>query len=1540
MGLCCVALSVSARSFNRLWNEYEKAVEADRPETAFAVAQQILQKALQEHQQGQFLSASLAATAMQHQWMPENFFLHIDSLESLRARETDPALKAIEASILAGVYLNNRYRAAEAFDSAATANILLSLRDPEMLAAVSTQRYLPFVSQSALSKYYHHDLLHLLWQRFVYFSQQSRHFSADIKDSVYAAVKAVYEAQHNDDALVLLGLDMKADAQQLLQQYPEARTGAEVYLTLLESRAEDSLKVAWAQTALKRYPRYERIGAVEAAYNRLRQPRVTIVFPQMPYPEKTYSLYLRFKNAQKFEGELLRLPDEFDENTLYANNTDPVKTLRKAGVKVDEITQKLTCSSPYQFSRDTLSWQAPAPGRYAFIYTASTKASFAQHRKAAPLYEILNVSSMQALWSFVQKNLHFIVVDAETGRPLPDITLSLYQIQKNSERKFVKEVKTNCEGTVTITPERGQYIAVVQRDDHDKVEVSAFNIYEEEPLSTNQRQFELHFYTDRAVYYPGQTVHVGGIAFMRQGSNAQAVTDSTFTLTLKDANGAAVASQTVTTDAFGTLDATFTLPRKGLPGYYSVNAPHGFASFQVQEYQRPTFEITLKQGCEVDTVRKVFCFSGRVMGLNGVPLRHQLVWARLNNPAMPDSIFTDSIGVFAYETPISKHISTNGSNSHLTFSACVMHSSGETHEATTYAYWRAKPLTLNMSVPNKQTREALKPIKFSLVGQTNQPLDGTIQWKLFAVKDKKVQDEALMSSSLSSSSSSFSTDTLRTLPSGNYKLTVFAQAGNDTVSASRTFYLTGLTDKKLPSHRDLWLCVPNTSWSNNEPIQVQFGTSLTNATIFCELISDKGVVRRKIYELSDSLVLLSMPYDSCYGEHVRISFCLVNGENTKREYADLFCLKEKQLHATWTTFRDHAQPGDNVTWKLRLTHTDGTPAPAQLMCTLYDAALDVWAGHTHTWYDPAGSFMNFYYPYHHWNDISRSTKSLSLYFPLKEPRRSDATFDEFNPEWSSGLDYVLTPYGNGRIMRSVVSAAKGNYLDEVYYTEYSSSADALQSRVAGVDLNAEEENIPATTLRKNFDETAYFAPRLVADATGEVTLNFTLPESLTSWRFLGLGHTKDLQSVVFDTLLVAQKTLMAQCYAPQFVRQGDRVILRGTLQNLCGEAQSGNATWELVNPLNNKVLLRKTVPFQIAANADETVDFSFEAPKDLSLLTLRFSAASKDFSDGESHDIAVLPVTAVTPLIPTIYAPKPTLTDSLVKLSPLSTTREDAITLSRCLGSNLLGRQWVEKRSDVRLLLEGWKQQSEQKPDVLMGRLQQNEILWDVLLTETPFLPAAQRETEARHELLQLLDAYNLHQSIVELTEKLKALQHTDGGFSWYPGMSSNVYVTNEVLQNLRAVRYDNDAVTQLLERAEAFLKAKNYKPGKPLVRHLNPAISNPGATQKAMELSVNTVRKNGYEIVIRYLVTVHRDLQFVRLAAPRAANVSVQDTQSGYRFQGGLSYYRACRAASTDYYFEYLPQGVYQIEERTYEEREGEYHTGTPALQSLYEVP
>ena len=125
-------------------------------------------------------------------------------------------------------------------------------------------------------------------------------------------------------------------------------------------------------------------------------------------------------------------------------------------------------------------------------------------------------------------------------------------------------------------------------------------------------------------------------------------------------------------------------------------------------------------------------------------------------------------------------------------------------------------------------------------------------------------------------------------------------------------------------------------------------------------------------------------------------------------------------------------------------------------------------------------------------------------------------------------------------------------------------------------------------MRENLNETAFFYPALQSDDKGNVSVKFTLPESITTWKFMGLAHDKDVNFGLIESETVARKTVMVQPNMPRFVRVGDRASIAARIFNTSEKSAEGTAVMQLVDPETDKTVFEQKNVVQGCCRTDNS----------------------------------------------------------------------------------------------------------------------------------------------------------------------------------------------------------------------------------------------------------------------------------------------------------------------------------------------------------------
>lgn len=347
--------------------------------------------------------------------------------------------------------------------------------------------------------------------------------------------------------------------------------------------------------------------------------------------------------------------------------------------------------------------------------------------------------------------------------------------------------------------------------------------------------------------------------------------------------------------------------------------------------------------------------------------------------------------------------------------------------------------------------------------------------------------------------------------------------------------------------------------------------------------------------------------------------------------------------------------------------------------------------------------------------------------------------------------------------------------------------------------------------RKNFNETAFFKPHIKTDSDGKFILEFTTPESLTTWRLNLLAHNKMAESQKFHSEIVAQKDLMVIPNMPRFVRENDELVVTAKISNLLNESKTGIAKLSLFdagtgNPINALVETKEIQNFSCLPKGSIVVQWKIKVPKDIQGLQYKIVAKAGNFSDGEENILPVLKnAILITESQPIWLKAKDTKTVTFEALTNKSETKENhkisinlvtnpiwsAIeslpylmeyehdcaeqTFSK-LFANSISEKIINDNPKIKSLLENWKKNPTSK-------LKMNEDLKSVLLSETPWL--VENNDELQKRISSLLEVTKLKTTNDILFQKLKEKQSSNGGFSWFGVGNENEYITRHILSGI-----------------------------------------------------------------------------------------------------------------------------------------------------------
>lgn len=1425
-------MQVAAQTYDNLWKQAEINAQKAQPKSEIAVMKKIIAKASAAKDYGQLLAAEIRQMTLWKEISADSLTPNVKRMEAEVLKVNDPALKAVRYAVLGKVYRDmNEKKSQEFFKKA--------LGQPELLARHTSAEYVPLTLKGVDGSSFNNDLLHLIGfeadskeaylQLYTYYNKVGNRGAACL-----CAYKLIEKYRQDDVREVKKSKYLQTidSLIQIYQDIPEAGELAVEHFRFMEGAtdAKPQDKLNYINYALSRWGEWSRMNELRNAQKRLTEPMFRVKdMPQVLRPGEKVWVQLDVRNLQNLKISISRLNITAD-NDYNAQDEATYKMLLKKTTKLHQkdFSRDYYGRPDYETVKDSIEIGGNLPlGAYLMEVTSDNTG-------IAPQRELFYVSNLAVMIQQLPDDKHrYVVVNATDGQPVPGAKIMLYDrdydVKTGKWKRLVHARLTtdengeayfkNVDGNVLISTSNDKFTPAKD------IYLSRTRYYEQKDDKIKHQLF-----TDRSIYRPGQTVHASAISYIvKKGLDASVPGKSMeLNFILRDANGKQVAEQKATTDEYGTASVDFELPKEGQTGLYFISVNGTVTKYvRVEEYKRPTFEITFPKVNEKYNWGDTVVVKATAKTYSGVPVqgakveyqvtrRNQLWWWGAGSAGQlvkTDSCVTREDGTFDVEIPLEASLSGKDEADMSEFmriarffnfevSAIVTDISGESHEGVMSLPLGTKPTILTVNLPKRIETDSLKTVTFAYRNASGMPISSRLKYRIDKGEWKDAEANAPVSIKEYASSSASSSLVWK---SGVHQLE--AICGQDTLQQKFTLF----------SMKDTHPVEPTTEWyyqtaktfpRDGKPVYIQVGSSENGAHIVYSIIAGNKLLEKGAWELGDSIVTLPFTYKEEYASGIVLNYSFVKqGKCYTRMMSIARPLPEKKLDIAWKTFRNRLTPGQKEEWTLKITTPDGKPAKAQLMSVLYDKSLDQIA--PHSWKMSLG--FSQWLPSCYWtSNLWYYKMDLLGVYPTKYFDQKQLDVDKFDGKYFSYYAYMqavelskLERSSGGtvesvRIQKDEVvrEEAKGIWIRSSKMTRVGAAAPSANKvfdvveempQFAGGSGSDAGLFLDKVQVRENMNETAFFYPALESDNNGNVAIRFTLPESVTTWKFMGLAHDKEMRNGLLVDEAVAQKTVMVQPNMPRFLREGDKSTIVVKLFNTSDKKVSGNTRMQILDPETNKVVWQKTQNYSIDAEGSATISFDVQGLKE-GVYIHKVVAAGNGYSDGEQH-----------------YLPVLSNRELVVNTLPITLHQkgEQSFDLSK-LFLNKEGKQ-AKGAEEAKVTIEYTNNPSWLMVKALPAISNPDEE--DAI----SLMSAIYANTITNH-VQKHLSLENLTQESIRLqnqVEKLKKLQNPDGSFSWWKGMKGSRYMTTsvaEMMVRLNAIAGVQKSTARMLTSAIDYL--------------------------------------------------------------------------------------------------------------------------------------
>jgi uncharacterized protein YfaS (alpha-2-macroglobulin family) len=1085
------------------------------------------------------------------------------------------------------------------------------------------------------------------------------------------------------------------------------------------------------------------------------------------------------------------------------------------------------------------------------------------------------------------------VLKATTGAPVSSATVSVWQRDREGWFTPIEPVETDENGRFQLPQGDNQIVLLAEHDGQAVSSITAlYNRRDNRPDPTDSQTV---FFTDRALYRPGQTINYKGISIRYDPSAGKysAIAGLKLTVVFNDPNGKEIARATHRTNDYGSFDGVFTAPRDRLTGRMTIQVLDrpGGTSISVEEYKRPKFQVELKAPTEAAKLGSPVQLTGQANAYTGATIGGAKVkwrvergvlcpsWCWWWQPPAAKAIAhgtasTEADGTFKVQFTADPDRAVPVKNEPTfvyTIHADVTDTTGETRSADRAV--RAGYTALQAALGADEWQTPDQPVEFTVSTKSldgdPQPANGTV--KIYALQQPaRVERAPLQRQHYWWGNSADEPKTDPSNPDSWGPDTVVAERAFTTDAAGKTqvatplkvgIYRAALETKDRfgktvtarqtvqvvdPQERHYGVKLPNLftspKWSvePGEKFSALWGSGYDAGRAFVELECD-GKTLKSYWTAADrtqELIELPVTEKMRGGLTLRVTYVRENRAYFNERIVDV-PWSNKQLTVKWESFRPKLTPGQKETWTAVVTGPDATRTAAEMVATLYDASLDQYL--PHNWPQRFNMFrresdrvnaafqnakLDFQQIRSGWRTPSRNVDWI--YRALPADMLAYGASDEIIV--LDAFSVAASPPGAVPRMRGVAGAAMRSapsMMDIAVVTKQQFAADSTGLTSVTGALGAVEPppqpDLSKIVARKNLNETAFFFPHLLADASGVVKIQFTMPEALTEWKFLGFAHDKQLRSGFLTDKVVTAKELMVEPNPPRFVREGDAIEFTVKVSNQSDQPQTGKvkltfADAATLTPVDDALGNRATEQsFDVPARQSRSYSWRIAVPDGMGFLTYKVVGATAQASDGEEGFLPVLSrrilVTESLPLPIRGRQTKQFEFTKLLESGKSDTLRSQSLTVQmvsqpawyavmalpylmeypyECSEqifnryyANALARHIANSDPKIRRIFDLWK-----GTPALDSPLTKNQDLKSVILEETPWLRQATAESQARRNVGLLFDANRLDEETARTLGKLSEQQLSEGLWSWFPGGRPSEYISLYIATGFGRLRH------------------------------------------------------------------------------------------------------------------------------------------------------
>lgn len=1208
-----------------------------------------------------------------------------------------------------------------------------------------------------------------------------------------------------------------------------ARLALTAVLSYGEADDDSTGLIELIEQSLERFPGYWDNNSLRNSLAMLTQPRVYISYPELVCPGQSFDIAVSARYADKAGAN------------IYA--ITPALLAVRGGVDLQSQKPLLALSvalggeAPDQ--KGTIPVSLKDPGAYAVMPTVNGRSNGNNRYWGYPMM----VCTPYVPLAFTDCSEQVVAMtDFNTGRPVEGVRVFA---GNNAASATIPVGTTDRHGLARfrLAQERNYSLSAATPQGQKLFFGNRLAVTSPwRGSDRTERQFNVSVMPARPIYHPGDTLQWVMVADcsddgMLSRSAARALEAS---VELLDANFQPVDTLDVLTDAYGRAAGSFAIPTDRLTGEYTLRvyvngSVEGSNRVMVSDYRMPVFEITDVNVLRDAPARGQVSITGQAVTYSGMPVADARVsadiceamrwrwWVPSRRLGTVEAA-TDATGRFTLV--VSPELLDEADVKDFSAQITVTSAAAETAEATTpFTTGRPYLIKLGGSEYIKALTETTLPI--SAYDGRGEKADLQVRWRLV----ERDTEKTVARGTCGTLNPVADLDRVQ----GGYYTLMVEPVDTELADAAepQDYTLYNVALNSMPPGLPLLVETTSVETDASGRASFQYGVGEDDTWLYAALCVGKEIVEVEVHKRDRGFSHLSLDLPKGSNEGV-LKIATVRRGRTYRYSVDITRPSQRALAVAGESFRDRLVPGAEEHWQLRVTAANGKPVEAAVAATMYNHSLDALA--SLSW--PSGFPLGRVWPQMNLSTLGSGSRSGSVgevVNTLETTPLADPTFRYWRSYTSEAI------YGSRRMM--LKSAATGVSVDMAAPT----MANAAMGDVA-VAEDAEEEMVlhdvvtvagtsdgGASAWERQFDyrdanvAEALWMPMLSTEPDGSLAMDFRVPDANTTWRLQALAWTDDMRSGTLVRDFVANRPVMVQPNLPRFLRQGDSARVLATVYNNSGSEATMRTMVEIFDPADMRVLATTESTDTVAADGSVRVGVDLTAPADATAIGYRVRSSNGEFSDGEQSLIPIesaqcdvvesttfylnpgdkelkLKVPSDKSGVYTLqYCTNPSWSvvkalPGLVDYDPVTTPGAVNSLFAACTARGI-----VRNVPMVAEAIGKWGNAD------LTSRLEQNGALKIAALKATPWVQAAQTDSERMARLALLLDPKRVDADINAALKVLSSLASADGGLRWGKWCTeSSLWATELALHDLGLLRLagylpDNGRLMAMMRAALAY---------------------------------------------------------------------------------------------------------------------------------------